>query len=67
MTEECRYLTTQEAARYLGLSAHTLKRYRVTGDGPVFHRFGARVRYRREDLDEWAAGRGPGAGGKKES
>jgi len=51
------YLTTAEAARYLGLSARTLKRYRVTGDGPVFHRFGARVRYRRAHLDAWAAKR----------
>ena len=51
------YLTTGEAARYLGLSPRTLKRYRVTGDGPVFHRFGGRVRYRRERLEEWAASR----------
>ena len=46
------YLTTVEAARYLGLSHWTLKRYRVTGDGPVFYRLGGRVRYRREDLDD---------------
>ena len=57
MTDERMYLTTGEAARYLGLSARTLKRYRVTGDGPVFHRFGGRVRYRREHLDAWAAAR----------
>ena len=57
MTQECNYLTTREAARYLGLAARTLRRYRVTGEGPVFHRFGGRVRYRREDLDAWAAAR----------
>ena len=57
VTEERTYLTTREAARYLGLSLSTLKRYRVSGDGPVFHRFGGRVRYRREDLDAWAAAR----------
>ena len=57
MTDERKYLTTGEAARYLGLSERTLKRYRVTGDGPVFHRFGARVRYKREHLDAWAAAR----------
>ena len=51
------YLTTGEAARYLALSPRTLKRYRVTGDGPVFHRFGGRVRYRRDRLDAWAAER----------
>lgn len=55
MNDERHYLSTCEAAEYLGLSARTLRRYRVTGEGPVFHRFGARVRYRRGDLDEWAA------------
>ena len=57
MADECMYLTTVEAARYLGLSHRTLKRYRVTGEGPVYHRFGGRVRYRRDDLDAWAAER----------
>ena len=57
MTEERHYLSTREAAHYLGLSARTLNRYRVSGDGPVFHRFGGRVRYRRADLDAWAQAR----------
>ena len=57
MTDERRYLTTAEAAGYLGLAAQTLKRYRSTGEGPVYHLFGGRVRYLREDLDAWAAER----------
>ena len=48
------YLTAREAAAHLGLSTRTLDRYRVTGEGPVFLRFGGGVRYLREDLDEWA-------------
>ena len=66
------YLTTVEAGRYLGLSHRTLRRYRVTGEGPLYYRLGGRVRYRRDDLDAWAAkrqeastsdpGPGPGAG-----
>ena len=48
------YLNTRKAARYLGLSTRTLDRYRVSGDGPVFLRFGGRVRYLCEDLDAWA-------------
>ncbi len=48
------YLTTRMAAAHLGLSTRTLDRYRVSGDGPVFLRFGGRVRYLREDLDAWA-------------
>ena len=35
----------------------TLARYRVTGDGPVFNRFGNRIRYRRAALDAWADAR----------
>ena len=45
MNDQRNYLSTREAAHYLGLSARTLNRYRVSGDGPVFHRFGGRVRY----------------------
>ena len=55
MQGERQILTTREAAEYLGLFASTLHRYRVTGEGPVFHRFGARVRYSIPDLDKWAA------------
>lgn len=52
------YLSTREAADWLGLSPRTLDRYRVSGEGPVFHRLGSRVRYLRDDLDTWAqAGR----------
>ena len=57
MTDERMYLNTVEAGRYLGLSHRTLRRYRVTGEGPLYYRFGGRVRYRRDDLDAWAAKR----------
>lgn len=55
--ESARYLDTREAARFLGLSNRTLDRYRVTGEGPVFHKFGTRIRYAQADLEEWAAAR----------
>ena len=57
MTEETNFLDTQQAARFLGLSAKTLARYRVSGEGPVFNRFGNRIRYRRAALDAWADAR----------
>ena len=57
MNDERAYLSVREAAEYLGLSPRTLDRYRVSGEGPVFYRFGGRIRYRREDLDAWAAKR----------
>ena len=51
------FFDTRRAADYLGLSRRTLDGYRVSGDGPAFHRFGNRVRYRRPDLDAGAAHR----------
>ena len=57
MSQERNYLSVREAADYLGLSTRTLDRYRVSGDGPPFHRFRNRVRYLRADLDAWAATR----------
>ncbi len=51
------YLGTREAAALLGLSPRTLDRYRVTGAGPAFYRFGTRIRYARADLGDWAAAR----------
>ena len=52
-----KYLSTREAASWLGLSPRTLDRYRVSGDGPAFHRFGGRVRYLVADLEDWASAR----------
>ena len=49
------YMGTREAAALLGLSPRTLDRYRVTGKGPEFHKFGSRVRYLRADVEAWAA------------
>ena len=52
--EGTRYLNTRQAAHHLGLSTRTLDRFRVSGAGPVFLKFGGRVRYLRDDLDAWA-------------
>ena len=66
-SDEQRYLSTREAAEYLGRSARTLRQYRVSGAGPVYHRFGRAVRYAREDLERWAKARrrGPAAASGK--
>jgi excisionase family DNA binding protein len=51
-------LTVEEAAARLKISKHTLNRWRVTGEGPPFIKYGPRlVRYREAVLDEWAAKR----------
>ena len=52
-----KYLGTREAAAFLGLSPRTLDRYRVTGEGPAFHKFGSRILYAKADLEAWAAAR----------
>lgn len=51
------YVSVREAAEFLRLSQKTLHRYRISGEGPVFHKFGRRVRYALSDLEDWAATR----------
>jgi excisionase family DNA binding protein len=48
------FLSTREAAVRLSIGASTLKKLRVNGGGPAFHRIGRRVVYSIEILDEWA-------------
>lgn len=47
------FVTTEEAARFLALSPHSLECYRARGTGPVFYKFGKAVRYAIIDLEEW--------------
>ncbi|RWX04948.1 DNA-binding protein [Rhizobium leguminosarum] len=49
-----RYLRTQEAARFLGLSERTLEKHRTYGTGPSYRKLGGRVVYSVEDLQRWA-------------
>lgn len=46
-------LKTSQAAIYLNLSPRTLEKYRTTGEGPCFRRYGRAVRYPVADLDAW--------------
>ena len=48
-----RFLNTREAADYVGLSAKTLVRWRVTGEGPRYIKRSNRVIYEVVDLDAW--------------
>ena len=53
-----RKLRAPEAAEYLGLSASTLAKMRLRGDGPPYSKAGPRVViYDRADLDAWVAAR----------
>ena len=49
-----KYLTTAEAAELLSLKPKTLEDWRWRSCGPPFVRFGRLIRYRAEDLDQWA-------------
>ena len=53
-------LTTEQAAQYLGVSAHTLRRWRRVKQtdgrrrlGPPYCRIHGAIRYRLEDLRRW--------------
>jgi predicted DNA-binding transcriptional regulator AlpA len=47
-------LRTPQAAEYVGLSASTLEKFRLTGNGPPYLKSGPKiVVYRPEDLDAW--------------
>jgi hypothetical protein len=46
-------LTVVGAAALLGLSVSCLNKWRITGQGPAWHRCGRAVRYRRTDLASW--------------
>lgn len=51
-------LTVEEAAARLKISKHTLNRWRVTGEGPPFVKYGPRlVRYIEVALLDWERGR----------
>jgi predicted DNA-binding transcriptional regulator AlpA len=49
-----RVLRTPQAAEYVGLSASTLEKFRLNGNGPVYQKAGPKiVVYRPEDLETW--------------
>lgn len=53
-----RKLRAPEAADYVGLSASTLAKMRLRGDGPAYSKAGPRiVVYDAADLDAWLAAR----------
>ncbi|MCY3598065.1 MAG: helix-turn-helix domain-containing protein [Rhodospirillales bacterium] len=54
------FMTGRKAGQLLGLSHRTLDRYRATGRGPAWYKFGGAVRYRRSDVIAWAERRQQG-------
>ena len=50
------FLSTEQAAFYLGLSARKLQTMRADRTGPRFRRHSRYVRYHIDDLDDWSKG-----------
>lgn len=48
------FLSTEQAAFYLGVSPRKLQDLRGTGGGPPFRRHCRYVRYHIDDLDTWS-------------
>lgn len=46
-------LSPQQAADLIGISASTLAKLRLSGDGPCYLKLGKRIAYRPQDLDAW--------------
>lgn len=55
------FLSTEQAAFYLGVCPRTLQSLRADGGGPRFRRHCRFVRYHIDDLNAWSEG-GPRAG-----
>ena len=54
-----RFVTSEEAAKLLGIPRSTLHHYRYAKKGPTYYQLGPRtVRYQVSDLQAWTAGRG---------
>lgn len=48
-------LTPEEASRYTGFSVSWLAKLRCRGGGPRYAKIGLKIRYPREELDQWIA------------
>lgn len=52
------FLSTEQAAFYLGLSARKMQAMRRAGTGPAFRRHSRYIRYHIDDIDSWSGATG---------
>ena len=50
-----KYIRTDAAADYVGLSKSFLDKARIYGGGPAYSRLGRSIFYQLDDLDAWVA------------
>lgn len=53
------FLTTDQAAFFVGLSRRTLEKMRGQGLGPDYRKHGRYVRYHIDDIERWSKARMP--------
>jgi excisionase family DNA binding protein len=58
-------MTTEELAELLGVTDRTIKRWRVSGDGPPHLLFGRTVRYHPARVQAWMLAREQGTPSRK--
>lgn len=51
------WLPPEDAAALLGVSLKTLQKWRCSGGGPAFAKFGRVIRYPRSELSDWMLSR----------
>lgn len=51
------FLTEKQVADLICQSVRTIQKWRLTGGGPCFHKFGQSVRYNIGDVTAWIAKR----------
>jgi excisionase family DNA binding protein len=51
------YLTSEKAAKYLGITDQTLFRFREEGTGPAFYLIGRTYKYTVDDLEKYLESR----------
>jgi excisionase family DNA binding protein len=48
-------LSPRETAKYLNMGLSTVAKMRLRGNGPIYMKIGAKVIYRKTDLNAWLA------------
>ena len=51
------WLSIKDLAEWLQVSSHTIYKWRCINTGPVGHRIGRHIRFRREDVEAWVGQR----------
>lgn len=54
MTPGGEFLNENQLAELICQSVRTIQKWRVTGNGPAFYKFGRSVRYHHSEIAEWA-------------